>query len=113
MRETLATMKRRAPRTLLELAISRQGIVKGSQTMTFIVSWGMADQAHGGPITLEEYAAHWKVSRATAFREQARFREAFPEHATPQAIVDRLRATQRAMDSEVDVSYAPLSVVAA
>src|SRR3954465_969741 len=78
------------PPSLLKVAVSRVGTVKGARVVAFILCWAIADDALGHPPTLEEYAEWWNESRATAFREQARFRECFPDEATPQRIVDLL-----------------------
>ncbi len=106
-------MKRRAPRTLLELVVARQGLRKGASTMGFIVAWSVASKAEGGPITLEQYAAYWKDSRPTAFRHQARFRECFPDELTPQAIIDRLAAAGARPQTEIELGYVPLALIAA
>jgi hypothetical protein len=82
--------RKRLPRTLQELAATRVGLIRSMKVVTFIVSWGIACEAIGQPLTLEEYADWWKESRSTAFREQAVFREAFPGETTPQRIVDLL-----------------------
>lgn len=82
--------KRQQPRTLQEFASKRVGLVKSARVITFIVAWGIAGEAVGHPLTLEEYADWWKESRSTVFREQALFREAFPGEPTPQRIVDLL-----------------------
>ncbi len=106
-------MKRRPPRTLLEHAVARQGLRKGAATMSFIVAWSIASTSEGGPITLEQYAKYWKESRATSFREQARFRECFPDEATPQAMIDRMAAAGARPKTEMDFGHTPLSLIAA
>jgi hypothetical protein len=84
--------KRKSSRpTLQQLASARVGQTKGAKVVAFIVMWAIAEEALGHPPTLEEYAEWWRESRSTAFRLQARFREAFPTEATPQRIVDLLR----------------------
>lgn len=39
-------------------------------------------------LTPEQYAEWWKDSRATAYRQQANFREAFPGESTPDRLLD-------------------------
>lgn len=80
------------PRSLAQIAIGKKGVIKGSRVLAFILCWGIAEEALGHPPTVEEYADWWKESRSTAFREQARFRECFPQETTPQRIVDLLQA---------------------
>ena len=53
--------------------------------------WAIAEEALGHPPTLDDYADWWHESRSTVFREQARFREAFPSETTPQRIADELK----------------------
>ena len=83
-------LRRRQPRTLQEFAAKNVGAIKSARVIAFVLSWGIAAEAVGHPLTLEEYADWWKDSRSTAFREQALFREAFPGEKTPQRIVELL-----------------------
>src|SRR4051794_40583995 len=83
--------KRRQSSTLQKLASERVGQFKGAKVVAFIVMWAIAEEALGHPPTLEEYADWWHGSRSTVFREQARFRAAFPGEATPQRLVDHLK----------------------
>jgi hypothetical protein len=87
---------RRQP-TLQQLAAERVGQIAGAKVVAFIVQWAIAQEALGHPLTLEEYADWWHASRSTVFREQARFREAFPGETTPQRLVDLLGAEEGAM----------------
>lgn len=80
--------------TLQHLAAKRVGQIKGGKVVAFIVMWAIAEEALGHPPTLEEYAEWWRESRSTVFREQARFREAFPGETTPQRLVDLLKAQE-------------------
>jgi hypothetical protein len=73
---------------MLELCYLRGGVMKGARVQSFICQWTMASSSLGHPITLEEYREWWNMSHGTAYREQARFRELFPEFATPQPIAD-------------------------
>src|SRR5437764_14606153 len=77
--------------SLAKIIIGRVVLMKGGRVLAFILAWSVAEEALGYPPTLEEYAEWWNESRATAFREQARFRECFPDEATPQRIVDLLK----------------------
>jgi hypothetical protein len=87
---------RRKPKTLQQLAASHVGQVRGAKVVAFIVMWGIAEEALGHSPTLEEYADWWHESRSTVFREQARFREAFPSETTPQRIVSCLKQQEGA-----------------
>ncbi len=62
--------------------------------VAFIVQWAIAQEALDHPLTLDEYGEWWHASRSTVFREQARFREAFPGETTPQRLVDLLGAEE-------------------
>src|SRR4051794_18566436 len=84
--------RRRKPPTLQQAAALHVGQVKGAKVVAFLVCWAVAEEALGHPPTLDEYADWWNESRATAFREQARFREAFPGETTPQRLVDALKS---------------------
>jgi hypothetical protein len=82
------------PPTLQQLAARNVGQIKGARVVAFVVMWAIAEDALGHSPTLEEYAEWWHESRSTVFREQARFREAFPGETTPQRLVDVLRAEE-------------------
>jgi hypothetical protein len=66
------------------------GQIAGAKVVAFIVQWAIAQEALGHALTLDEYGDWWHASRSTVFREQARFREAFPSEVSPQRLVDLL-----------------------
>jgi hypothetical protein len=87
-------MSGRSPKartTLQQLAAANVGQVAGAKVVAFVVQWAIAEEALGHAPMLDEYAEWWNASRSTVFREQARFREAFPGETTPQRLVDRLK----------------------
>lgn len=92
---TIKRKKRRRP-TLQQLAAKRVGQTSGARVVAFIVQWAIAAEAMGHALTLDEYAEWWHASRSTVFREQARFREAFPGETTPQRLVELLQAEEGA-----------------
>ena len=83
--------RRRERPTLQQLAAANVGQIAGAKVVAFIVQWGIACEALGHSLALEDYADWWHASRSTVFREQARFREAFPGETTPQRLVDLLK----------------------
>ena len=92
-------IKKRKPTTLIEIAVARHGFRRGMTVVSFVVAWGIArelwaEDHPGDPFTIEEYATWWKISRSTAYREQAWFREAFPNEVTPDRFTD-LALSQR------------------
>lgn len=73
------------------VAIKRAGFIRGQQGLTFAAAWWIATYAlDRPPVTVDEYAAWWRESRSQAFREQAAFRECFPEFSTPTELLDAL-----------------------
>jgi hypothetical protein len=76
--------------SLMEYAIRRVGVRKGAQVVAFMLAWEGTRRELGRDPTLDEYRESWKVSRATAFREQARFRECFPQEENPSRLLDAL-----------------------
>lgn len=78
--------------TVAGVALQRVGFVKGRQALMFIACWWIASADLGrAPETIDEYVAWWRdKSRAQAFRDQAAFRAAFPEHATPTSLAEAL-----------------------
>ncbi len=81
--------KKNARRDSLMVAVyNRVGWVAGYKVLLFLACWGHAEKQLGRPLaSVDEYADWWVVSRATAFREQARFREALPEFSDPHAAI--------------------------
>jgi hypothetical protein len=84
--------------SVLEYAVRRGGIRRGTQAATLVESWLIASrklghelgQGEGVTAAVREYASYWKRSERTAWRELDRFREVFPEEATPERIVQLL-----------------------
>jgi hypothetical protein len=74
---------------LLKVASDRVGMRTAFMVLSFMAAWDVAqERLRKRPITLEEYADYWRVTRATAFREQKRFRDAFPGETTPERLLD-------------------------
>jgi hypothetical protein len=70
--------------TWSELGVRNAGFRTTLRALQFAMSWGVATASLGHePGSVEEYAEFWGESRATAFREQQAFREAFPNETTP------------------------------
>ena len=67
-------MARKQP--LMKVLLLRVGVRKTAAVLEFVISWEMARNELGDDMTLEQYQQFWKVSRATAFRDQQLFREA-------------------------------------
>jgi hypothetical protein len=67
--------------------------LKGARLAAFIVSWGRCrDELGRTPNNVEEYAAWWGQSKATAYREQQLFRDAFAPLQTPDGVLDHMKA---------------------
>jgi hypothetical protein len=80
--------------TIMEVAISRAGVLKGGRVCAFITQWAIASQSLGRSITREEYADWWRESERNVYRHLADFRAVFPGFDTPQPMADL--AQQRA-----------------
>ncbi len=76
------------PLTLLEYAHRRVGLRNSMRVMTYMVSWQIAREDLGYEPTAEQYGQWWKESPATAYREQALFRQAFPNESNPARLLD-------------------------
>ena len=86
-------VRARAQRTgkapsILETMFARVGMRAGMRVGTFIAAWATAEKDIGHEISCDEYADWWKMARSTAFREQAAFRECFPEFETPTTLIN-------------------------
>ena len=69
--------------SLMMYMIGKVGPSKARKIVTFMASWGTAEEALAHEPSIEEYAAWWKQSAATAYREKAIFRECFPDEVSP------------------------------
>ena len=77
------------PVTLIEAVHERTGSwLRTGQIVAFIEAWRVVRDVLGREPTMTEYIAHWRQPDRSAWREQARFREAFPEHETPSTVLD-------------------------
>ena len=68
---------------------------KGSKVVAFVASWGIYSESllPGDERSLGAYGAYWSQSRATCFREQELFRQAFPGYETPELVWRQVRST--------------------
>jgi hypothetical protein len=71
------------------------GFRKAMRVVSFVTCWEIVRRDLGREPTIEEYGEWWKESRATAFRHQQLFREAFPNEETPSRLLD-VMSEQRA-----------------
>jgi hypothetical protein len=74
----------RPPRTLLEQIQRNTGSLRKTlQVGSTISAWAIAHRELGHTPLVHEYASYWKISERTAWREMARFKEAFPHEDNP------------------------------
>lgn len=76
-------MKKRPARTWLEVAVARTGLRNGVRALSWAYTWAVVRESAGHDPTVEEVAEWWAASLRTTYREQAAFRQAFPELADP------------------------------
>jgi hypothetical protein len=79
-------------RSLLDLAVSRGGIIKGAQAAQHVTQWAIAERDLGRRLgsedtgslsaAIRDYAKYWKCSEKTGWREHTRFLAVFPEEAS-------------------------------
>ena len=67
----------------MELAIALAGLRKAVRAMTFLAAWGIASEFHNpgvrtGRLTMEGYAAYWRMSTASAYRDRQAWEAVFP-----------------------------------
>lgn len=70
--------KARQSPTIMEVALRHAGFRKGYRACMYLAQWGVAADALGSQPNSREVADWWAESRATAYRNEACFREAFP-----------------------------------
>jgi hypothetical protein len=79
--------------SVLEVAYLQTGSLRrAARVAAFVFAWGKVRRELGREPSMEEYAAWWRESNATAYREQALFREVFPQLHDPGPILDLLEA---------------------
>lgn len=77
--------------SVLEVAVTRAGIMKGARAADVVVSWTIAAGADGGDLlpgaevtsAVRAHAEYWRQSERTSWRDLRRFREVFPEETSP------------------------------
>jgi len=70
--------------TFLSATMQRTGSRRETGKMlAFCLCWVALHAELERRPSVEEYAEHWGISVATAYREQASFRQAWPEFLTP------------------------------
>jgi hypothetical protein len=88
----------RKPRveTWAERGFKNAGIITTTRALKFALGWGlfMASEGHE-PVNIDEYAEVMQESRATAFRDQQAFRQAFPDEENPTRMNKRSGAQDR------------------
>jgi hypothetical protein len=102
-------MKRRAidvrSATLLEVAYARTGSMRrAARVAAFVAAWGIVRRDLGRTPTVDEYADYWREARATAFRDQALFREVFADGVTPDDVLDAIEAARAREGDPLDLS---------
>lgn len=73
---------------LLVVATQRVGLRKAMKVLAYMTAWDHVRDDLGREPSAEEYAKWWKESPATAYRQQALFRDAFPAETTPSRLLD-------------------------
>jgi hypothetical protein len=74
---------------LLTVAAREVGLRRAIHVLTFMAAWDRARRAlRKQTLTLDEYRDWWRESERTAYRDQAKFREAFPGESTPDRLLD-------------------------
>ena len=80
----MAKAKRDWSKTWFGVCLQRVGFKKTCKVMEFALSWAIVTgDLERPPHNIEEYSAWWGQGIATGYREQAVWREAFPEYSTP------------------------------
>jgi len=92
------------------MVVKKVGWRQGLRALTYVAAWGIASDAVGRPLTVEEYGQHWKESRATAYREFQAFRMVWPKEETPARIWAKARDSVGER-SRADVAAAQLGAL--
>ena len=72
---------------VIDVAIRKLGVRKGFKACLYVAMWGIAAEGIGhAPVNPDEVADYWERSRATCYRGQVAFREAFAPEMTPERL---------------------------
>jgi hypothetical protein len=82
-------------RTWIELGVQNAGMRKTLKAINWAYCWAVVRESLNRDPTVEEVADWWNSSRRSAFRDQAAFREAFPNLDSPAPIYDSADARAR------------------
>jgi hypothetical protein len=80
--------------TVASVALLNAGFSDGMTGLVMVASWLIAREELGRwPVNVEEYADHWKMSGASAYRELRMFKRCFPgfDSVTDFCVTNRLR----------------------
>lgn len=76
--------KRARLETWAERGFKNAGILNTARALKFAMGWGLFAASEGRePENIEEYAEVMGESRATAYRDQQAFRQAYPDEESP------------------------------
>lgn len=82
--------------------VRQHGWRRAMRSLNVLASWGIAVRANGWePITVEQYQAYWRLSRAQAFRDRQRWREVFVGEEDPNARIIAARSQYEALTAEL------------
>lgn len=78
--------------SVLEVAYLQTGSLRrAARVAAFVFAWAKCRRELGREPSMEEYADYWRESAATAYREQALFREVF-SCDSPAPVLDLVEA---------------------
>lgn len=81
----------KATKTVAQVVIERVGFTKAYRVQLHTACWWITTAALGRPPqTVEEYAEWWSMMPRKGYRDQALFRQAWPEFATPIELAEAL-----------------------
>src|SRR3954451_6969952 len=102
----------KATATALYALSKRVGFMEGSRVLTFMMQWADAMKANDWqPIRVEDYAHHWRYSAAKGFRDQQKFRKAFPGEDTPTRLVLEAKSQLERDNEPVDADAIAASIL--
>lgn len=81
----------------------RYGIRKTAWILEFLAKWAIAVRTNGWePISPEQYAEYWRISRAKGYRDRQRWADMFPNEPDPTPRILAGRAEYERLAAEID-----------
>lgn len=93
-------MAKETARPLAVVVVEKVGWRQGLRAVTYLAAWGLASDAAGHPVTVQEYTDHWNQSLSLSYKEREAFSTVWPELDSPEVIWNQIKRQVRNRSSK-------------